>query len=591
MSVRLLHEDWLYDNTALVVFPEKNSIIFGPYFNSYLVSYLLRLLGQSLTFNGCYVEALPVPPNDPFMEVLGLNCISLKQELVAFDVVEYKFDDTSINYSCPEISNLHTKNAFYMLSYLEICASLHAIEGLINYIIFLLLDISDQDRTLVYNETGTPAGCHPMIYGHESLPSYLEKFAQQKYMLNFLKNRTVLSITELSKVRLHLRALFEAGPGAIKDTLNNKLVEYQCQDEFDEELDIGAQILIPPETFLEEISQKLKIHPISVHWLLKEGIEKDGWRCIPEEQRITKDKFTVIILRLLGHRWLWQIDAGEIVPDWADKDGVIPLKEGSGEKTLLERVHERIAEEFPGGRVQDLEREFEEIMEISLEKWLAGPFFKHHISQFRKRPIAWQIESNPPNGGGRGRKARQAPVFSCLVYYHRLDGDLLHKIRTQYVWNLRDCFQTELRTLENMDSPSNDQLERLGNLRRWIEELKDFDARLEQVSLNGFNCAKLKEIIDQEPLDKWTSRDGQAAPPATKEEFYLQEKRYDPDINDGVRVNIAPLQIAGLLSADVLAKKDLEKAIQDRAEWRADERRWCRQGKLPRPGWWKVDGQ
>ncbi|MDZ7700059.1 MAG: hypothetical protein U5R49_25080 [Deltaproteobacteria bacterium] len=58
-----------------------------------------------------------------------------------------------------------------------------------------------------------------------------------------------------------------------------------------------------------------------------------------------------------------------------------------------------------------------------------------------------------------------------------------------------------------------------------------------------------------------------------------------------MRVNIAPLQKAGVLAADVLAKKDLDKPIADRAEWRADERRWCREGKLPQPGWWSVSVQ
>jgi hypothetical protein len=37
----------------------------------------------------------------------------------------------------------------------------------------------------------------------------------------------------------------------------------------------------------------------------------------------------------------------------------------------------------------------------------------------------------------------------------------------------------------------------------------------------------------------------------------------------------------------VLARKDVDKAIADRAGWRADERRWVREGKLPRPGWWE----
>ena len=43
---------------------------------------------------------------------------------------------------------------------------------------------------------------------------------------------------------------------------------------------------------------------------------------------------------------------------------------------------------------------------------------------------------------------------------------------------------------------------------------------------------------------------------------------------------------AHLLAADVLPAKDLDKALKDRARWRSDERRRCRSGRLPRPGWW-----
>jgi len=48
-------------------------------------------------------------------------------------------------------------------------------------------------------------------------------------------------------------------------------------------------------------------------------------------------------------------------------------------------------------------------------------------------------------------------------------------------------------------------------------------------------------------------------------------------------------QKVGLLAGEVIAKKDLEKAISDWAEWRADERRWCREGKLPKCGWWPQE--
>jgi hypothetical protein len=95
--------------------------------------------------------------------------------------------------------------------------------------------------------------------------------------------------------------------------------------------------------------------------------------------------------------------------------------------------------------------------------------------------------------------------------------------------------------------------------------------------------------LSTQPLyDEYSSFDGRRQPPQSIAEFVLQEGQYHPDINDGVRINIAPLQKAGLLARDVLTPKDMEKAIADRAEWRADERRWVRQGIVSSPGWWFV---
>jgi len=93
--------------------------------------------------------------------------------------------------------------------------------------------------------------------------------------------------------------------------------------------------------------------------------------------------------------------------------------------------------------------------------------------------------------------------------------------------------------------------------------------------------------LAKEPLhDQISSLDHRRPAPMTIADFIAQESLYAPDINDGVRVNIAPLEKADLLAAEVLAPKDLGKAIADRAAWRADERRWVREGKLPQPGWW-----
>lgn len=153
-----------------------------------------------------------------------------------------------------------------------------------------------------------------------------------------------------------------------------------------------------------------------------------------------------------------------------------------------------------------------------------------------------------------------------------------------------DGLETELRGIESTpaDARSDRQEKRRVELESQIDELRQFDTTLQEVINKGFASKELEKIVKAgEPLDRWCSLDGRRAAPETAEGLLQQESRYFPDINDGVRVNIAPLQKAGLLAADVLAKKDLDKAIADRAQWRADERRWCRESKLPQPGWWE----
>ena len=571
------------------------------------------------------------------------------------------------------------------------------------------------------------------------------------------------------KSRLH--SLYEAGQGVreeITETTDNDL------ESDDEEVVAGARILISPETFMEELSQKLEIHPISIYWLLKEGVEEEGWRCLPEERKIISDRVTVTILRLLGHRWPKQIETGESVPEWADQYGVIPLTDNTSDTSLLARVCERLTGELKNG---NSERNFEEVMGKSLIQWLSNDFFKTHMSQFKKRPVAWQLQSAKFT-------ARQQPALSCILYYHKLDGTMLPTIQSQYIRPLRQRFETEMRGIEAIDisARSDRQVTRRIDLEGLIDELRNFDDRISNIAEHGFGLASLcpqlrqyaindailalkvrwlthlvskvkagpiqewqkkvretglhpdfadwvteavthlnyscacvgpaapkedtlktdptavdlanlicphatemvkdslhfacdrwwksfdtsllaplreqmkaqkdelstidAELKDQEIsfsrraelesrqrilkaeikslkseldgrttkgkavrklIEAWTcpeaatwepwlgsqplydqisALDGTRTSPSTVGEFIKQESAYVPDINDGVRVNIAPLQRAGILAADVLAGKDIDKAIADRAEWRSDERRWCREGKLPQPGWW-----
>jgi SAM-dependent methyltransferase len=551
-------------------------------------SYVVRSISAKIQLNESYVSRIPLPEHypdsSPFVES---TCVTLKRFLVGRDIGERTFAPSRV--VAPSLAE------FYQCSTAAaetVAAVLHAIEGGSEREIFTTYRITGQVLQTVLDETGTPAGWFPLITGYDRCPELPAGIAVPPELLASVTSgpRRSLTADQVSDLKRRVCTLYGAGPGA---EVAEEEASAATNDDDDD--DVGAtysaaRIPIPTETYLEELTRKLELHPISICWLLRELRERDGVICKPELLRFVEDYATVLVLRLLGHRWPPQVEVADPVPEWADEHGVIPITDGTGNPTLLVRIHERLVADFGTGRVSAVEREFEEITGKSFAHWLGSDFFKRHISQFRKRPIAWQLRSTPTgNERRRGRgTAPSTPAFSCLVYYHRLDTDLLPKLRTQYVGPVRTSLQTELGILEKVNHRTVDQDARRLELEEKLDELKVFDVRLEQVIVEGFASPAVDRIIAKERLDKWLSRDGRVRVSETRDALLAQERRYDPDLNDGVRVNIAPLQRACLLAADVIATKDIETAIADRAEWRADERRWCREGKLPQPGWWTV---
>jgi hypothetical protein len=186
----------------------------------------------------------------------------------------------------------------------------------------------------------------------------------------------------------------------------------------------------------------------------------------------------------------------------------------------------------------------------------------------------------------RQNSSRTRPAFACLVYFHRLDADSLPKVRTQYVGALRTSFQTELERLDKQGQRTGEQDARRVELELKLEELREFDDRVAEVVASGFGSDAVHALLSGESLDKWGARIAGGKAPSTPDSFRAQETRYEPHIDDGVRANIAPLQRAVLLATEVLGAKDVEAAIVDRAKWRMEERRLCREGKLTEPRWW-----
>jgi hypothetical protein len=330
--------------------------------------------------------------------------------------------------------------------------------------------------------------------------------------------------------------LYEAGPGAkVEDVIDEGEKEPSADEEEEAESIIGKRIPVPTETFLEELSVKMEIHPLSIYWLLKEMGEKEGLVCWPECERYVEDYFTVMILRLLGFRWPKQIEDGESVPDWADKDGIIPITEHTEEKILLERIRDRIGAEFGENKISDIESEFADTLfnaackeseirgktppkkKVTMAQWLEKVFFRLHISQFKKRPIAWHLTSS--NG-----------TFQVLIFCHKISLDMFKNLKNRHLSKVQSYYRTLLERARRGESLP-------GGLT--TGKLSDIELELEEFS------NKLDKLI--------------AIP-------------YEPVIDDGVRVNIAPLQKFGLLASPVLAAKDVDRAIADRNRWREDDK-------------------
>lgn len=228
---------------------------------------------------------------------------------------------------------------------------------------------------------------------------------------------------------------------------------------------------------------------------------------------VSTEPLQVAVGRLLGFRWPEQAESDEL-DALADVDGIVCLPAVAGEAPAADRVVELLARAY-GDRWDPslVGRLLEQAgSKKSLAEWLRAEFFKHHCKVFANRPFIWHIWDGRADG------------FSALVNYHRLDRSNLEKLTYTY----------------------------LGQ--DWIERQKadaadgvaGADLRLAAAEeLRG----KLEAILEGEPpLDIYVRWKPLAQQPIG----------WDPDLDDGVRLNVRPFVTAGVLRSkfNVHWKKD-----------------------------------
>lgn len=127
-------------------------------------------------------------------------------------------------------------------------------------------------------------------------------------------------------------------------------------------------------------------------------------------------------------------------------------------------------------------------------------FYRDHCKTYKKRPIYWQFDSGKKNG------------FKALIYMHRYTPDLLARVRTEYVHEQQERYDTQISHLQD------DLLSAERSKKVQIEK-------------------RIKKLSDQ------------LAETRVFEEkvHHLADQMIEIDLDDGVKVNYAKFQ-------DILAK-------------------------------------
>jgi hypothetical protein len=214
------------------------------------------------------------------------------------------------------------------------------------------------------------------------------------------------------------------------------------------------------------------------------------------------DPLQVAVARLLGYCWPDQEPDDLDAP--ADKDGIVPIPSARGESPAVERLREVLRIAFGSEWSASLETKLLSDAGVkpgtSLDDWLRNLFFEQHCKRFHNRPFVWHLWDGRKDG------------FSCLVNYHKLDHKLMEILTYSY---LQDWITAQAAAAKSGQTGADLRLAA-------AQEMQD----------------KLKLILAGEPpydiFVRWKP-------------LAEQPIGWNPDLNDGVRLNIRPFMTAGIL--------------------------------------------
>lgn len=219
----------------------------------------------------------------------------------------------------------------------------------------------------------------------------------------------------------------------------------------------------------------------------------------------------VAVARLLGYRWPAEQDPdmelaveqrewvrrAKLLDKFTDSDGIVCLPAVRGEATAADRLSNLLAAVYGDDwtpNTHDALLTSVGAQDKGLGWWLENKFFEQHIKLFSNRPYIWHIWDGVKNGG-----------FSALVNYHKFDYKLLETLTYTYLgdWIIR---QTD-EVAREIDG-ARERLDAAKRLQQYLELILKGE--------KPYDIFVRWKPLDQQPIG------------------------WEPDLNDGVRLNIRP---------------------------------------------------
>lgn len=225
----------------------------------------------------------------------------------------------------------------------------------------------------------------------------------------------------------------------------------------------------------------------------------------------------VAVARLLGYQWpaetdaelelssesrFW-VDKSQELLSFADEDGIVCISPVRGEESASDRIINLLAAAYGDQWSPAILNELLAACDHagkSLESWLRDKFFAQHCKLFMHRPFIWQIWDGLRDG------------FSALVNYHKLDNRKLQSLIYNY---LGDWITRQKQDLASGIDGAAEKLAAAENLKKRLLLILEGDAPYDI-------------FVRWKPLSQ-------------------QAIGWNPDLNDGVRMNIRPFVIAEVL--------------------------------------------